>query len=95
MAKFDIVAERLKDAKAISWDQCHKIYVLMDDEQVEQMRGYGYDPIITTQDASPSLMLSLLRYWYRVSCGLKFIQAVRTTPDDPNEGFENLIGQFD
>jgi len=44
---FDLVKERVVDAKAIAWDTCHKIYVLMDDEQVELMRGYEYDPLIT------------------------------------------------
>ena len=47
MNKFDEVEDSLSYAKAIAWDTCHKIYVLMDDEQVALMRQYEYDPIIT------------------------------------------------
>jgi len=30
-------------AKGIAFDTCHKIYVLMDDGQMAQMKEYGYD----------------------------------------------------
>ena len=33
--------EYLSTAAGIAWDGCHKIYVLMDNEQIEQMRGFG------------------------------------------------------
>lgn len=90
---FSLVKERVADAKAIAWDNCHKIYLLMDDEQVELMREYGYDPLITSSEATPEQMLSLLEKWFADSCGLRFIDAVRTHHDDPNLGFETLIGQ--
>ena len=90
---FDLVKERVVDAKAIAWDNCHKIYVLMDDEQVELMRGYEYDPLITKEQATPEEMFATLQEWYEDSCGLRFIQAVNTNPVDPNAGFENLIKQ--
>ncbi len=93
--KFDLVKERVVDAKAIAWDTCHKIYLLMDDEQVELMRGYGYDPLITKDEATPEQMFVLLEKWFDESCDLKFIDAVRTNKENPNAGFETLIGQFD
>ena len=37
----DLVYERINDCKGIAWDNCHKIYILMDCEQVDLMRGYG------------------------------------------------------
>jgi len=92
---FDLVKERVVDAKAIAWDTCHKIYLLMDNEQVELMRGYGYDPLITSDEATPEQMLSLLEEWFDDSCALRFISAVSTNHIDPNLGFETLIGQFD
>ena len=92
---FDLVKERVVDAKAIAWDTCHKIYLLMDDEQVELMRTYGYDPLITSDEATPKQMISLLEKWFDDSCGLRFISAVNTNHDDPNLGFESLIGQFE
>lgn len=89
---FDLVEEYAQTAKAIAWDTCHKIYVLMDDEQVELMREYEYDPLISSDDMTPSDMVSTLMGWYDRSCGLRFIEAVRTTPD-PIDGFETLIPQ--
>lgn len=93
--KFDLVRERLVDAKAIAWDTCHKIYLLMDDEQVELMRGYGYDPLITKDDATSEQMFDLLQKWFDESCSLRFIDAVNTNKENPNAGFEILIGQFE
>jgi type II secretory pathway component GspD/PulD (secretin) len=92
---FDTVSDYLHDAKAITWDTCHKIYVLMDEEQVQVMREYEYEPIITRETASPNEMLTLLKEWYEQSCGLRFISAVETNHADPNAGFTNLISQFE
>lgn len=91
---FDKVETFVQDAKAITWDTCHKIYVLMDDEQVDLMRKHEYDPIITTSEATPEQMLETLKQWFDASCGLRFIDAIWTNHDDPNAGFETLIGQF-
>ena len=90
-----LVKERVNEAKAIAFDTCHKIYLLMDNEQVELMRGYGYDPLITKEDATPDVMLATLQEWYEDSCGLRFIEAVSTNHENPNAGFETLIGQGD
>ena len=95
MVDFGLVEDRVSDAKAIAWDTCHKIYLLMDDEQVELMRTYGYDPLITSDEMSPDKMFETLQEWFDDSCSLRFINAVTTNVDDPNEGFETLIGQFE
>jgi hypothetical protein len=95
MVDFGLVEDRLSDAKAIAWDTCHKIYLLMDNEQVELMRGYGYDPLITIEESDPYTMFETLKNWYDDSCGLRFIEAVVTNHEDPNAGFETLIGQFE
>ena len=91
----DLVYDRITNAKAIAWDTCHKIYLLMDSEQVELMRGYGYDPIITNEELNPDDMFSLVQEWYENSCSLRFIQAVSTNHINPNAGFESLVSQFD
>jgi hypothetical protein len=83
-ASWDKVEVAVEMAKGIAFDTCHKIYVLMDDAQMEQMKEYGYDPLIST-----------IQKWYSDSCGLKFVQAVRTVEGDPNDGFISLIGQGD
>lgn len=90
---WDKVADATQTAKAIAFDTCHKIYVLMDDEQVELMIGYGYDCLITSQEASPDKFLSTIREWYDDSCALRFVEAVETNHDDPNAGFTTLIEQ--
>lgn len=81
------------NAKGIAFDTCHKIYVLMDTEQVEQMREYEYDLIHTSEEMTPSQMLDTLKEWFEKSCPLRFIEAVETNHDDPNAGFTTLIEQ--
>ena len=93
MKNLELIEERVSEAKAIAWDTCHKIYLLMDDEQVELMRGYEYDPLITKEEMTSEEMLSTLEKWYEDSCGLRFIQAVNTNHIDPNAGFESLVEQ--
>jgi len=89
------------NAKGIAFDTCHKIYVLMDDQQVALMRGYGYgdendpDSLITSDQMTPSQMEDKVAEWFEHSCGLRFIQAVSTNPDDPNEGYTDIISQFE
>ena len=90
---WDKVGETLSDAKGIAFDGCHKIYVLMDDEQMVAMKGYGYDPLISAEDYTANEMLTTIMDWYEDSCGLRFVQAVYTNNDDPNEGFVSLIEQ--
>lgn len=99
MVDFSLVEERVEDAKAIAWDTCHKIYLLMDDEQVALMRGYGYgdanDPssLITKDEMSAAEMFETVKKWFDEACPLRFVSAVETNTADPNAGFESLIPQ--
>jgi hypothetical protein len=93
MKNLELVRERVSEAKAIAWDTCHKIYVLMDDEQVELMREYQYDDLITKEKMTTDEMVDTLENWFGASCSLRFIQAVSTNPENPNAGFESLISQ--
>jgi hypothetical protein len=95
MIDWDVVEDAVENAKGIAFDTCHKIYVLMDDEQVALMREYEYEEIRTTEDQTPSEMLETLKDWFSKSCALKFIEAVETNHENPNAGFTTLIGQFD
>lgn len=83
----------LESAKGIAWDTCHKIYILMDDKQMEQMRTYEYDPLISADSMSVADMFKTVVQWYQESCGLKFIQAVTSFPDG-EEDYHEIIGQF-
>ena len=64
MANFDKVEEALETARGIAWDTCHKIYVLMDDEQMAQMVEYGYDTLIYADTTTPSKMLDEVIRWF-------------------------------
>lgn len=85
------VEKALETAVAVTWDECHKIYVLMDSGQVELMKSYGYDPILPVTDKAETL--AVLATWFAESCGLRFITAVESGHGDPNDGFTNLISQ--
>ena len=91
----DLIYDRINDCKGIAWDTCHKIYILMDSEQVELMREYGYDPLITTDQMSADEMFLWVEDWYDSSCSLRFIDAVSTNHINPNAGFETLSPQFE
>jgi hypothetical protein len=93
MIDWTLVYDKMEDAKAIAFDTCHKIYVLMDDAQVALMREYDYDPLYTKDEMSAGEMYETIKHWYAESCPLKFVEAVSTVEGDPNEGFETLIGQ--
>ena len=82
-------------AKGIAWDTCHKIYILLDDEQMDLMREYEYDPLISSADMDADSMTAAVVRWYEESCGLRFVSAVFTNKDNPNAGFENVIEQFE
>lgn len=88
------VEEALATASGIGFDGCHKIYVLMDDNQMDLMRKYGYDKLISATDSTPAQMLATVAEWYDQSCGLRFVESVATMPEGrENEGFEALIPQ--
>ena len=100
MIDFTDVEIVLPHAKGIAFDGCHKIYVLMDKEQVEKMTGYGYGDdygsyLLTADKMSKAKMLETLETWFAESCSLRFIQGVSSVPEgtDPNEGFTDLIPQ--
>ena len=97
---FDKVDEYTANARGIAWDTCHKIYVLMDEEQVEVMRGYGYgnendpDSLITWKEMTANMMSEEVISWYKNSCGLRFIYAVSSDDSFGVGGFQEIIGQF-
>jgi hypothetical protein len=89
-----LIKEYVENCKGIAWDNCHKIYVLMDDEQMSLMEGYKYDPLISSDELSTAQLMGKLLEWYMESCSLRFIQAVRTDKE-LNNGFTDLVSQFE
>lgn len=89
------VRQALETAQGIAWDTCHKVYILMDTQEVDQMRVYQYDPLITADTHTPDEMFKLVSKWYNNSCGLRFIDICSTpNADDPNSGFYSVVPQF-
>jgi hypothetical protein len=92
-----LIDEFTDEAKGIAFDTCHKIYVLMDDEQVALMREYGYgdendpDSLLTSDQLTPEQMSRQVLDWYGYSCGLRFINAVYSD----ERGFVSIVGQFE
>lgn len=86
------IKESLATAKGIAWDTCHKIYVLMDDNQVNIVKDYGYKAVIESRYASPELMLKAIREWYKGSCPLKYIHRVTTNSNNDTD-FYCLVAQ--
>jgi hypothetical protein len=96
MVSFDKVETALETAKGIAFDTCHKIYVLMDEKQLDLMRKWEYDKVVSIEDTSKETMLELLKDWYASSCSLRFIQSVSSVEDsdDQIDNIEDLIEQF-
>lgn len=100
---WDAVEAALPEAKSIAYDGCHKIYVLLDDEQTAQMEFYGYrendmpggSRLFLAEVMDKDAMLATLHDWWDRSCRLRFISSVRTNHADPNAGFTALITQFE
>jgi len=97
---YHLVREYTDEAKGIAFDTCHKIYILMDENQVDIMRGYGYgnendpDSLITSNQMNPAELATIVVTWFQRSCGLRFIQAL-STGEQGEPVFEDIIGQFD
>lgn len=87
------VEEALDTCHSIAWDTCHKIYILMDEEQTNLMRSYDYDPIILAEGKTVAELLYQIQEWFVDSCSLRFVEAVRTVEGDPNEGYDSIIPQ--
>ena len=81
----------VNEADGIAWDGCHKIYIMMDEQQTQQMIDYEYDYLIKAKDSNPYDMFETVRDWYDKSCALKFIDVTETSDDDTD--FYPLVAQ--
>ena len=70
-----LVGQFLESAKCVAFDDCHKIYLAMDDEEMQ----YFWSNKWTTASGSALEMLEQVRQWYdNESCGLRFVSAVES-----------------
>ena len=59
------------------------------------MREYGYDPLITADQLDPAEMATVAVTWYKNSCGLRFISAVYSDKSIGQDGFVDVVAQFE
>ena len=84
------VASYLENCAGITWDECHKIYIIMDEEEVKRMEGFEYQVIKLD---SKRERMRLIKKWYKESCSLRFVQVISCI--DGEEKFVNAVGQCD
>lgn len=89
---FDKVRDHINEAHLVAWDECHKIYLALDEIEAGWFRDSGGYTIVT---GTPDEMLAILGEWWDKSCALRFISGVHHNATDPNAGFVTLIGQFE
>lgn len=75
------------DALAMTWDGCHKIYLLMDEKTVEE---YKHDPERWEQMRKPDF--DAMEDWYDASCALRFVATSAYGPDG-DKVIEHIVGQ--
>lgn len=84
--------EYTETADSIAWDGCHKIYILQDQEQTDQMKNYGYDYLWTKDQMDSDSMANTIAQWYTQSCSLRLVDSVST--GDYNEpDFTSVVSQ--
>jgi hypothetical protein len=79
-------------ADSIAWDGCHKIYILQDSYQTDQMKNYGYDYLWTRDQLDTDSMINTIKQWYRESCELRLIDSV-ATGDHSTDLFTQVVPQ--
>lgn len=89
------VKEAVDTAVSITWEGCHKIYIMSDEAADADMLDIGYD---TVKVDDKSKALAQLFEWWEDSCSLRFISRIETTGGKDwtgNEQFFDVIPQFD
>ena len=87
---FRLVEKAIPYAHLIAWDECHKIYLAMDEPTADWFRE-NYERIL---ESTPEAMLHTVMNWYERSCFLRFVEAVTHNEENPNDGYTQLIPQF-
>lgn len=80
------VVEYLGNAVLIAWDECHKIYLAMDEAEAQFYRDASY----TCAESN----LDIIEYWWDSSCPLRFVSASWSIVPQFESKFVSLISQF-
>lgn len=72
---WDLVEQYLESALCVAFDDCHKIYLAMDEMELNYFVSNGWIVV----SGSPLEMLDQVWAWYELeSCSLRFVSAVRS-----------------
>jgi len=87
------VEEAVDTAVSITWEGCHKIYIMADKAADKDMIGMGYDTVkVDDKDKAVAQLFE----WWESSCSLRFINRIETTGGKVgNDQFFDVIPQFD
>jgi len=85
------VRKNINSTLLIAWDECHKIYMALDQHEADWFKENYPKTFTGTADE----MLATLHSWYISSCPLRLVSTVRHNATDPNSGYETMIAQFD
>lgn len=89
------VRTTVDSAVGVTWDGCHKIYLLMDATSCEYMEGNGYEVHYRAGCCSAD-MFDAVRGWWDDSCRLRFVDAIESSGDldgGPVRTYWSIIGQ--
>ena len=90
MDEWETVDKYAERAKAIAFDECHKIYIATDKHEADYFSEGGFE-VFTGEVVD---IMEKLREWYFVqACGLRFITAVRFDKKKGETVFKTLIPQ--
>jgi len=85
------VEKAINTATSYTWDGCHKIYIMSDQQSHEDMIKTKYQPIkINNKNEAIAQMFN----WWESSCGLRFISRIENGGHS-NEDYHQVIPQFD
>lgn len=84
----------LDGAVAVTWDTCHKIYVIKDADALSSVTAMGYGEeegslVLATDDKFE--LLYTIEDWYEQACELKMVDAISVV--DGERVFETLVEQ--
>ena len=104
MSANERVTEAVMDCEGAAWDGCHRIFILMDKEQVESRLDLGYGTrsdfelgdsriVTATHGMKRSAILAIVKAWWEQSCELRFIMALDSADPTIEEEVGNIIAQ--
>ena len=75
--KLHAMSRATREAVAVTWDGCHKIYIIMDEGEALAMEIYGY----TLTRGTGHEMAAAVQEWYAAACPLRFVAAVSSVAE--------------